>query len=227
MRTFLRVEIGFVLQEIAKVRGREFGDVIELEAGANPAGGTALEITFHVLNADAREAVKRLGFRLLLSSCLISSCAWAFTGLSLWATVRAMPVPAPPPIADLPFYVACVGIALVAGFVWDLSFASRLTGVPGGVLHGWKLGGIVTLRSGSPILVTQDGDILNTDAQGEIRPNSVVRSSFGATLPCCGPTLASSLLPATPMFTPRKSGWPSRNVTMPMIIPTPAAAKPQ
>jgi hypothetical protein len=63
--------------------------------------------------------------------------------------------------------------SLVAGFVWDLPFASRLTGVPGGILHGWKLGGIVTLRSGSPILVTQDGDILNTDAQGEIRPNSV------------------------------------------------------
>src|SRR6185369_6559734 len=57
---------------------------------------------------------------------------------------------------------------------WDIPFAARLKGVTGAVLNGWKFGGIVTLRSGAPVLITQDGDTLNTDNQGDIRPNSVV-----------------------------------------------------
>jgi hypothetical protein len=73
--------------------------------------------------------------------------------------------------------------SFVSGFVWDVPFGSKLTGISGGVLKGWKFGGIITLRSGSTLLVTQDGDTLNTDAQGEIRPNSILGVS---------PTLPSS-----------------------------------
>jgi hypothetical protein len=64
--------------------------------------------------------------------------------------------------------------SFVAGYVWDIPYGSQLKGIPGAALKGWKFGGIITLRSGSPLLITQDGDTLNTDAQGEIRPNSIV-----------------------------------------------------
>jgi len=73
--------------------------------------------------------------------------------------------------------------SFVVGYVWDIPYGSQLKGVSGALLKGWKFGGILTLRSGSPLLVTQDGDTLNTDAQGEIRPNSIVGQS---------PTLSSS-----------------------------------
>ena len=62
--------------------------------------------------------------------------------------------------------------SLVIGFVWDLPGTSGFRGLTGAVLGGWRFGGIVTLRSGQPVLVTQDGDTLNTDNQNDIRPNS-------------------------------------------------------
>jgi hypothetical protein len=67
---------------------------------------------------------------------------------------------------------------LVVGWVWDIPFASNLTGVPGLFLKGWQLSGIGTIQSGSPLFITQDGDSLNTDPtantdQAEIRPNLV------------------------------------------------------
>jgi hypothetical protein len=70
----------------------------------------------------------------------------------------------------------------VAGYVWAIPFGSSLTGVPGGILKGWMFGGILTLRSGSPIFISQSGDNLNIDPAGpatgsysynEIRPNNV------------------------------------------------------
>jgi len=72
---------------------------------------------------------------------------------------------------------------LVIGYVWDLPFGSSLTGAPAALLKGWLLGGIVSFRRGSKINVTQDGDALNTDPQGDIRPN---------VLPGAGPTLPDS-----------------------------------
>jgi hypothetical protein len=61
---------------------------------------------------------------------------------------------------------------LVAAYVWDIPFGSSLTGLSSAALHGWQLSGIVTLSSGSPIFINQDGDTLNVDSE-EIRPNLV------------------------------------------------------
>jgi hypothetical protein len=41
----------------------------------------------------------------------------------------------------------------VANFTWDLPFARGLGGVAGAVLDGWRLSGIYTYRSGSPLTV--------------------------------------------------------------------------
>ncbi len=62
---------------------------------------------------------------------------------------------------------------VVIGYVWEIPFASGLKGIPRTALNGWLFGGIATFRSGSPILITQDGDTLNTDNQGDIRPDVV------------------------------------------------------
>ena len=62
---------------------------------------------------------------------------------------------------------------LVVGYVWEIPFGSRLKGVPAAFLKGWLFGGISKLRSGSPLRITQDGDILQTDAQNKIRPDVV------------------------------------------------------
>jgi outer membrane receptor protein involved in Fe transport len=68
---------------------------------------------------------------------------------------------------------------LVVGWVWEIPFGSSLSGVVGAVAKGWQLSGIGTLQSGSPIFITQDGDVLNTDPTTsssdymEIRPNLV------------------------------------------------------
>jgi hypothetical protein len=82
--------------------------------------------------------------------------------------------------------------SLVTGYVWEIPFGSSLKGLPGGVLKGWMLGGILTLRRGSPISISQSGDNLNIDPAGpatgsysynEIRPDNV---------PGLSPTLPSS-----------------------------------
>jgi hypothetical protein len=61
---------------------------------------------------------------------------------------------------------------LVLGWVWDIPFASHLTGVGGVLLKGWQVSGIGIFNSGSPIFINQDGDTLNTDSE-DIRPNLV------------------------------------------------------
>jgi hypothetical protein len=68
---------------------------------------------------------------------------------------------------------------LVVGWVWELPLARNLTGVSGLLLKGWQVSGVGTVQSGSPIFITQDGDVLNTDPTTdsadymEIRPNLV------------------------------------------------------
>ena len=75
--------------------------------------------------------------------------------------------------------VADIRHRLVVGWVWDLPFGSDLTGLSGLLVKGWQISGIGTFQSGSPIFVTQDGDVLNTDPTTssaeymEIRPNLV------------------------------------------------------
>ncbi len=61
---------------------------------------------------------------------------------------------------------------LVAASVWDIPFGSNLTGISRALLNGWQCSGIITLSSGSPIFINQDGDTLNVDSE-EIRPNLV------------------------------------------------------
>lgn len=81
---------------------------------------------------------------------------------------------------------------LVVGYVWDLPFGASRTGFTGLLVKGWQFSGIATLSAGSPVHVTQDGDILNTDPSGgtnnEIRPNLV--EGQDPTLPGSERTLA-------------------------------------
>ncbi len=75
--------------------------------------------------------------------------------------------------------VADIRHRLVVGWVWDVPFGSNLTGLSGLLVKGWQISGIATFQSGSPIFITQDGDVLNTDPTTssaeymEIRPNLV------------------------------------------------------
>jgi len=50
--------------------------------------------------------------------------------------------------------------SLVTGYLWTIPFGSSLKGLSGGVFKGWMVGGILTLRSGSHIFVSQSGDNL-------------------------------------------------------------------
>ncbi|HYM11208.1 MAG TPA: TonB-dependent receptor [Bryobacterales bacterium] len=59
---------------------------------------------------------------------------------------------------------------LVVGYVWDVPLAKNLGGAPGLLLHGWEIGGLVTMQTGLPFNITQSGDSENVDGLWE-RPN--------------------------------------------------------
>jgi len=61
--------------------------------------------------------------------------------------------------------------AFSAHFVYELPFAKSLRGLPGGVLKGWQVNGILTLHTGFPFSVTESSGNLNTGAA--IRPDRV------------------------------------------------------
>jgi len=61
----------------------------------------------------------------------------------------------------------------VAGYVWEIPFASGLRGIAQAVLGGWQLGGIVNIQSGSPFRISQSADSQNDDSVGSARPNLV------------------------------------------------------
>ncbi|PYV13778.1 MAG: hypothetical protein DMG07_13390 [Acidobacteria bacterium] len=61
----------------------------------------------------------------------------------------------------------------MGGYVWELPFASGLTGAPGAILRGWSFGGIITLQTGTPFMITQSGDSQNLDSTGDSKPNLV------------------------------------------------------
>jgi hypothetical protein len=69
---------------------------------------------------------------------------------------------------------------LVVGYVWDVPFGSRLSGLSGALLKGWQVSGIGIFNSGSPIFINQDRDTLNVDSE-EIRPDLV--AGLDPTLP--------------------------------------------
>jgi hypothetical protein len=52
---------------------------------------------------------------------------------------------------------------LVTAHIWELPFGKGLTGPQSLLLHGWELGGIVTMQSGLPFNITQSGDSENVD----------------------------------------------------------------
>ena len=65
---------------------------------------------------DLDAALAGVNFRLMLSGWAMLPVTWVFFGISLWATLEAMPGPSPT-ISQLPLLTACVALATVAGFV--------------------------------------------------------------------------------------------------------------
>lgn len=90
-------------------------------------------------NAHIDKALEGLNFRLMITGWVIVSCGWCFYGLSLWATLRAMPA-THVDLWDMPLLTACVALAMVAGFlslipggagVRELVIMTLLAPVPG------------------------------------------------------------------------------------------------
>ena len=67
-------------------------------------------------NPETQEKLRLLGYKTLLAGWGLMSVMWILWGLSYWATLRAMGVPATEPIRELPVYTLTVA-ATVAGFV--------------------------------------------------------------------------------------------------------------
>jgi hypothetical protein len=66
----------------------------------------------------------------------------------------------------------------VLSHVWELPLARTASGIRGLLLGGWSLNGIVTLASGLPVTVTQNGDSQNTGNVGSAaRPYIVAGQS--------------------------------------------------
>jgi hypothetical protein len=63
------------------------------------------------------QRIDKLGYRTLLAGWLLMTVTWVLLGLSYWATLHAMGVPALNPLRDLPYYTASVSLAMVAGFL--------------------------------------------------------------------------------------------------------------
>ncbi|MCO6457982.1 MAG: flippase-like domain-containing protein [Pirellulaceae bacterium] len=68
------------------------------------------------------QAIGGLGWRLLAGGWLLVAVGWGLLGLSLWATLRAVPAgllesDLTSPWPHLPLLTACVGLAMVAGFL--------------------------------------------------------------------------------------------------------------
>jgi uncharacterized membrane protein YbhN (UPF0104 family) len=74
------------------------------------------------LNPSIEQAMQGISFKLLLSGWLTVSVGWVLMGLSLWATLQALPSTSELPInnnlwSELPLLTACVSLASVAGFL--------------------------------------------------------------------------------------------------------------
>jgi hypothetical protein len=88
----------------------------------------------HRANPRIDQAIAGVGGRLIGFGWLIISIGWLVLGLSLWATLRAIPGAEPGWIAsfrELPLLTAAVGLAMIAGF---------LSLIPGGLgVRDWIL----------------------------------------------------------------------------------------
>jgi uncharacterized membrane protein YbhN (UPF0104 family) len=71
------------------------------------------------VNPDIDSALGGLDFRLMLYGWVTVGLGWLLLGLSLWATLQAIPTTTTSPVmlSDLPLVTACVALALVAGFL--------------------------------------------------------------------------------------------------------------
>jgi len=71
------------------------------------------------VNPDIDAALLGLNFRLMTFGWLTVGLGWCLLGLSLWATLKAIPSTTTTPVSlhDWPLLTACVALALVAGFL--------------------------------------------------------------------------------------------------------------
>jgi uncharacterized membrane protein YbhN (UPF0104 family) len=78
-----------------------------------------LVAAFQVHRANPRilELLDGLNYRLLARGWLVLCLAWLAYGLSLWATLMALPGVTAIPLDQLPLLTACVALAVVAGFL--------------------------------------------------------------------------------------------------------------
>ena len=94
-------------------------------------------------NPQIEEAIAGVDYRLMAYGWLIISIGWVLMGLSLWATLRAIPGAEAgwmESLRELPLLTATVGLAMVAGFI---------SLIPGGLgVRDWIL---MTLLARSPI----------------------------------------------------------------------------
>jgi hypothetical protein len=81
----------------------------------------------------------------------------------------------------------------VTNYTYALPWASNLTGVPGAVLSGWQVNGIVTLRSGNPGLLllgfnnSRNGQISGSLAdRPDLKPGFSNNPTKGVTMGCVG-----------------------------------------
>ena len=119
---------------VVAVQFRERTDMVLLALGLMLAAGvpTIPPIFRRVVAAIQRRRggeeipLDGLTMRLMGVGWLLAASSWVLLGLSLWATLRAIPLPATDvgPVDMLPRLTACVSLAMVAGF---------LSMIPGGV----------------------------------------------------------------------------------------------
>jgi uncharacterized membrane protein YbhN (UPF0104 family) len=70
----------------------------------------------HRASPNVEAAIRGLNFRLMAFGWCIVAVGWVLFGMSLWATLHAMP-DVRPTLGDLPLLTACVSLAMVAGFL--------------------------------------------------------------------------------------------------------------
>jgi hypothetical protein len=95
------------------------------------AGLLRFRSTAHMPTSDiepttaVHQVIAPVTWRLWATGWLAALICWTLLGLSLWATLRAIGVDSLLPIADLPYLIGTVSLAVVAGF---------LSLLPGGVI---------------------------------------------------------------------------------------------
>lgn len=127
VETLTMMAVGAVVAAlILGFRVREHGSLLLLAIGlAICAGVPTLPPIFrrlvwllqvHRASGQMELALRGLNFRLMAFGWVIVAAGWLLLGSSLWATLHAMPGVSPL-LSDLPLLIACVCLAMVAGFL--------------------------------------------------------------------------------------------------------------